>query len=114
VPSNTTAVSPDGFPVRLSIWLAANADLVAALVALRRLGPEGAAARQALLDVKRVATMRLSLALWSELIVDDGDDPDALLGALLPVYVVRRLRFAVGGTSHRSRRCTLRAVVESR
>ena len=55
----------DEFPVRLAIWLGANGDLVDALVALRRLGPEGAYALDAALGIKRVAVMRLSLGLWS-------------------------------------------------
>jgi hypothetical protein len=87
-----------GLPVRLASWLAANGDLLDALVTLRRLGPEGADALDAALDIRRVAVMRFSLSLWDALIAHEGEDPDALLHAELAPHVVDRLRGAIGVT----------------
>jgi len=91
--------------------LVANRDLLDVLVALRGLGPEGADALAAVLDIKRVATMRLSVALWSELVTDDGNDPDALLAALLPDHVVCGLRGAIGDGARDAGAARLRVVI---
>ena len=95
----------DEFPVRLALWLAANHDLVDALIALRRLGTEGTDALDAALDVKRVAIMRLSFGLWSTFVVDDGQDPERVLAARLPQPVVNRLCHAIGGLRAVDERC---------
>jgi hypothetical protein len=83
------------FPIQLATWLATDYDLIDALITLRRLGLEGRQAVEAVLDIKRVNTMRLSLDLWSALVDDDGDDPDALLMERLPARVLDRLRLAI-------------------
>jgi hypothetical protein len=89
----------DEFPARLATWLVVNRELVDALVALRRLGNEASAALAAALDIRRVATMRLSLGLWSAFVADEGDDAERVLTARLSLRVVDQLHEAIGDPS---------------
>jgi hypothetical protein len=67
------------FPEALAAWIGRDGDVVEALVALRRLGAEGADALQAVLSVRRVAMLRASWQLWEALAEGDGEDPEKLL-----------------------------------
>jgi len=89
------------FPETLAAWIARDGDLVEALVALRRLGAEGADALQAALSVRPVATLRASWQLWEALAEGDGEDPERLLLKTLPLEVVERARRALWGPSWR-------------
>jgi hypothetical protein len=89
------------FPEALAAWIAREGDLVEALVALRRLGAEGADALHAALSVRRVATLRASWQLWEALAEGDGEDPEELLLRALPLQVVERARLALWGPSWR-------------
>jgi len=89
------------FPEALATWIARDGDLVDALVALRRLGAEGADALQGVLSVRRVATLRASWQLWEALAEGDGEDPEELLLRALPLEVVERARRALWGPSWR-------------
>src|SRR5205823_12442989 len=66
-----------GFPKALDAWLARNGDLLDSLLALRRLGAEGAEEVSAILCVRRVVEVRASWQLWEALTEGDGNDPDA-------------------------------------
>jgi len=88
-----------GFPQALARWLGRNRDLIDALVALRRVGTEGADAVSAILRVRRVAEVRASWQLWEALTEGDGDDPEALVLTELPLDVVERARTALWGPS---------------
>jgi hypothetical protein len=72
-----------------------------ALVALRRLGREGADAIQAVLSVRRVATLRASWQLWEALAEGDGEEPEDLLLKALPLHVLERARRALWGSTSR-------------
>ena len=89
------------FPEALAAWIARDGDLVEALVALRRLGSEGADALQAMLSVRRVAMLRASWQLWEALAEGDGEDPEELLVKALLLPVVERARTALWGPSWR-------------
>jgi hypothetical protein len=89
------------FPEALAAWIAHDGDLVEALVALRRLGAEGADALQAVLSVRRVATLRSSWQLWEALAEGDGENPEELLVKALQLHVVERARRALWGPSWR-------------
>jgi hypothetical protein len=89
------------FPEALATWIARDGDLVDALVALRRLGREGADALQAALSVRRVATLRASWQLWEALAEGDGEDPEEFLLRALPLHVVEQARRALWGPSWR-------------
>ena len=98
-----TGATDAEFPEALATWIARDGDLVEALVALRRLGPEGADALQAALLVRPVAALRASWQLWEALAEGDGEDPEELLLRALPLEVVERARRALWGPSWRDR-----------
>ena len=90
-----------GFPKALAAWLARNGDLLDSLLALRRLGAEGAEAVSTVLRVRRVVEVRASWQLWEALTEGDGNDPDALVLSVLPLDLVDRARRALWGPSWR-------------
>ena len=99
--SSAAAEERYGFPKALAAWLARNGDVLDSLLALRRLGAEGAEAVSAVLYVRRVVEVRASWQLWEALTEGEGDDPDTLVLRVLPVVVVDRARRALWGPSWR-------------
>lgn len=87
----------EDFPRVLLEWTARDGQLLDALLALRRLGPEGHQAVEALLAVRRVAVLRLSWQLWAELVAADGRDPEQLLSEAAPLHVLEEARHALWG-----------------
>jgi hypothetical protein len=96
-----TSATDSEFPEALAAWIARDGDMVEGLVALRCLGAEGTDAVQAVLSVRRVATLRASWQLWEALAEGDGEDPEDLLVRALPLHVVERARRALWGPSWR-------------
>jgi hypothetical protein len=85
------------FPQALAAWIAQDGGLLESLLALRDLGAEGREALQAVMSVRRVATLRASWSLWEALTEGDGEDPEVLLLRVLPLGVVERARAALWG-----------------
>jgi hypothetical protein len=96
-----TTTTDTVFPTALADWLAKDAGLLESLLALRRLGPEGRDALEAVLSVRRVAALKASWALWEALTEGDGEDPEALLLRVLPLSVLEDARRALWGSSWR-------------
>jgi hypothetical protein len=90
-----------GFPKALTKWIGTDAELLRSLVALRRLGAEGVDALDAVLAVRRVAALRASWNLWAAMVEGGGGDPEVLLLAELPLYVLDHARLALWGPSWR-------------
>ena len=90
-----------GFPKALAQWFSANGELLRSLVALRRLGAEGANGLAAALAIKRVVRLRLSWQLWAALVEGDGGDPEELLLRELSLDAIDHVRVALWGSSWR-------------
>jgi hypothetical protein len=86
------------FPQAVASFISTDGELLRSLVALRRLGSEGAAAVDALLSVKRVAKLRLSWELWAALVEGDGGDPEDDLLGVLPVHALDAAALALWGS----------------
>ncbi len=95
-------VNSDGrsdFPALLREWIASDGDLLDCLLALRRLGGEGAVALQNALSLRRVATLKFSWELWEALAEGEGEDADVLLLRNLSPYTLDMARQALWGDS---------------
>jgi hypothetical protein len=99
-PSNRVVVGSSDFPQAVASFISTDGELLRSLVALRRLGSEGAAAVDALLSVKRVAKLRLSWELWASLVEGDGGDPEDDLLAVLPLHALDDAALALWGPWH--------------
>jgi hypothetical protein len=89
-----------GFVRLLDVWIQRHGVLLDALVELRELGGNEEAVA-AVLAVKLVRVLALSWQIWDQLTLDDGRDPDELLGRRLSRETVERARFALTGRHHR-------------
>jgi hypothetical protein len=90
-------VEGEEFPEVLARWIEADGDLLGALVALRRLGPEGADALKEALAVRRIVKLRFSWQLWEALVEGDGEDSEAVLLGAIPLTVLEETRAALWG-----------------
>jgi hypothetical protein len=92
--------SNDGaaFSDTVAAWIADNAGLLDALLTLRGLGEEASQAVDAVLSIRRVTKLRLSLELWMALCEGDGLDPDELLYRRLPFQSLDALKRAIWGS----------------
>ena len=96
-----TSAQDTGFPEALAAWLAKDGSLLESLLALRRLGPEGQDALEAVLAVRRVAALKASWLLWEALAEGNGEDPEVLLLRRLSLSQLEDARRALWGSTWR-------------
>lgn len=87
----------EDFPRAFLDWTSRNPELLNALLALRRLGPEGHQAVEAALAVRRIGVLRSSWQLWAALVEGEGKDAEGILLEKVPLDVLERVRHALWG-----------------
>ena len=85
------------FPVRLASWLPEHGVLVEAAAVLREL-PRETQALGFLLDIGRLAELRLGWELWVGACEEAGVDPEAVMLEFLSPVAMQRCRMALYGT----------------